>query len=273
MTDGPMTTELARSRNEGDRAGISAQLLEPYSRQLLNDAGLKPGMRVLDVLSGAGEFALLAREFVGDDGHVTGFDTSVQAVAYANDRSLFRNARNMDFVEADIDDLRFGRDFDAIIGRAVLGYRRDPVSDVKSLVRYLRPGGLMIFQDFDHSAGRTIPRAPLVEEVRGWFLSAFDQAGVDVEMGAKLHSMFETAGLPPPRMRLDGLIGGASSAVPMLLVNVIRMLLPQLEALEIASAEEVSIDTLEERIRLELMATGSIMQGSLFIGAWTRIPV
>ena len=272
MTNGPLTMEIARSRNEVDRPAISAQLLEPFSRQLLHDAGLKPGMRVLDVLSGGGEFALLARELVGDDGHVTGFDTSAQLVAYANDRSLFRNAHNIEFVEAQIEHLPFGRDFDAIIGRAVLGYRPDAVSDLKSLVRCLRPGGLMIFQDFDHTVGRTIPPAPLVEELRAWFLSAFEQAGVDVETGAKLHSMFEAAGLPPPRMRLDGLIGGASSSAPMLIVNVIRMLLPQLEALRIATAEEVHIDTLEERIRLELATTGSIMQGSLLIGAWSRIP-
>ena len=77
--------------------------------------------------------------------------------------------------------------------------------------------------------------------------------------------------LAPPLMRLDGLIGGASSLAPMLIVNVIRMLLPQLEALGIATAEEVSIDTLEERVRLELATTGSIMQGSLFIGAWSRL--
>ena len=272
MTNGPLTMEVTRSRNAADRPSISAQLLEPFSRQLLHDAGLKPGMRVLDVLSGAGEFALLARELVGDDGHVTGFDTSAQSVAYANDRSLFRDAHNMEFLEAQIEHLPFGRDFDAIVGRAVLGYRPDPVSDLKSLARCLRPGGLMIFQDFDHTVGRTIPPAPLVEELRAWFLSAFEQAGVDVETGVKLHSMFEAAGLPPPRMRLDGLIGGASSTAPMLIVNVIRMLLPQLEALRIVTAEEVQIDTLEERIRLELATRGSIMQGSLLIGAWSRIP-
>jgi hypothetical protein len=103
-------------------------------------------------------------------------------------------------------------------------------------------------------------------------MSAFERAGIDVKMGVNLHAIFERAGLPPPRMRLDGLIGGAESIAPMLMTNVVRVLLTQLETMHIASPEDVQIDTLEERIRLALARTGSIMQSPLLIGAWTRLP-
>jgi ubiquinone/menaquinone biosynthesis C-methylase UbiE len=272
MTNDVLTAQMPRPRDDLDRPGLSAQLLEPFSRHLFHDAGLKPGMRVLDVLSGAGDLALLAGEIVGREGRVTGFDTSAQSVAYANDRASFRGAANVEFVEARIEDLPFGPEFDAVIGRAVLAYRRDPVSDLKSLARCLRPDGLLIFQEFDHLVGRTYPLTPLIEELREWLVSAFEQAGIELEMGAKLHSTFETAGLPPPRMRLDGLIGGAGSPAPLLMVSVIRMLLPELEALRIAGPDEVEVETLEERMRLALSATGSIMQTSLLIGAWSRLP-
>jgi ubiquinone/menaquinone biosynthesis C-methylase UbiE len=272
MANGSLTAEIARSRAEVDQPGISARLLEPFSRQLFVEAGLKRGMRVLDVLSGAGDLALLAREIVGDEGHVTGFDTSAQSVAYANDRASFRGASNVEFVEARIEDLSFARNFDAVVGRVVLAYRPDPVSDLKSLARCVRPGGLLIFQEFDHFTGRTYPLTPLVEELREWLVSAFERSGIELEMGGKLYSTFDAAGLPPPRMRLDGLIGGAASQAPLLMVNVIRMLLPQLEALRIATPDEVQIDTLEDRIRGELERTGAVMQGSLLMGAWSRLP-
>jgi ubiquinone/menaquinone biosynthesis C-methylase UbiE len=272
MANGTLTGEIARSRDELDQPSTSARMLEPFTRQFLLEAGLHPGMRVLDVCSGAGDVALLVREIVGPEGHVIGFDQSSQAVAYAADRASFRGLGNVEFVEAKTESLPFGADFDAIVGRIVLAYRQDPVSDLKALARCARPGGVIAFQEFDHLSGRTVPPAPVVEQVRQWLIGAFDRAGIELEMGTKLYATFEAAGLQPPRMRLDGLIGGADSIAPMLMATVVRMLMPQLEALGVATAQDIQVDTLEERMRLDLMKTGGVMQSSLLIGAWSRLP-
>lgn len=263
---------IARSRDELDRPGVLTQLLEPFTRQLFIEAGISPGMRVLDVCSGAGDVAFLVREIVGPGGHVVGFDTSPNAVSYANDRAAFRDFRNVKFVQADLEDLPFGADFDAVVGRKVLAYRRDPVRDLRALTRCMKPGGLLVFQEFDHSSGRTIPSAPAVEEARKWFLEAFERAGIDSQMGLKLHAIFQDAGLEPPRMRLDGLIGGAESVAAMMMPGLVHTLLPALEELEVATEEEVQVDALEDRIRMDLMRTGGILQTSLLIGAWARLP-
>ena len=271
MTNGSVTNEIASSRDELDQPSLSARAFEPFTRQLFVESGLKPGMRVLDVFSGAGDVALLAREFVGQDGLVTGFDQSSGPVAYANERAAFRGLKNVDFLEGQIDDLPFGADFDAIVGRVVLAYRRDPVRDLRALARCLRPGGLLVFQEIDHLAARTIPPAAVVDQVREWIIEAFERVGIELQMGSKLYPTFSEAGLQPPRMRLDGFIGGAESMAPMFLTNVVRMLLPQLETLGVATAEDVQIDTLEERLRLDLASIGGVMQSPLLIGAWTRM--
>ena len=229
-------------------------------------------MNVLDAFSGAGDVAFLAREIVGPDGHVTGFDQSSATVAYANERAAFRGFGNVKFVEADVENLPFGREFDAVIGRVVLMYRHDPVTDLRSLVRCLRPEGLAVFQEFDQLGGKTIPPAPVVDEVREWLLSAFRKAGIELEMGPRLYSAFKDAGLNAPQMRVDGFIGGAESVSPTLIANVVRTLLPQLEALGIASAAEVQIDTLESRMRADLERTGGVLMTPLLIGAWAHLP-
>ena len=272
MTNGSATGEITQSRDELDRPSMSAQALKPFTRQLFAEAGLKPGMRVLDVLSGAGDVALLARELVGPDGLVIGFDPSVESVAYARERAAARGLGKIDFLEAQMEDLPFGADFDAIVGRVVLAYRRDPVRDLRALARCLRPGGLLVFQEIDHLTARTIPPAALIDQVREWLIDAFERAGIELQMGPKLHAAFKEAGFPPPSMRIDGFIGGAESIAPMFLTNVVRMLLPQLEALDVATAEVVKIETLEERMRLDLARTGGVMQSPLLIGAWTRLP-
>jgi SAM-dependent methyltransferase len=239
---------------------------------LFAEAGLQSGMRVLDVYSSIGDVAFLAREIVGPDGHVTGFDSSAATIAYANERASSRGSGNVNFVEASPEELPFGQDFDAIVGRLVLMYRRDPVADLRSLVRCLRPGGLAVFQELDMLPGKTVPPAPVVDDVRAWLLDTFARAGLELEMGPKLFATFEAAGLLPPEMRVDGFIGGAGSVAPALVAEVGRMLMPQAEALGALIAGQVQIDTLEERMRADLARTGGVMSTPLVIGAWSTLP-
>ena len=272
MTNGSVTIEIGPSGDELFQPSKSARLLEPFTRQLLLEAGLKPGMRVLDVCSGAGDVALLTRNLVGREGSVVGFDSSGEAVAYANARARTEGSNNLEFIQADIQDLPFDAEFDAIVGRIVLAYRDQPVRDLRALLHCLKPGGVVVFQELDHLAARTIPPVPLIEQVREWFLEAFKRAGSELQMGPKLYAAFRAAGLRPPQMRVDALIGGSESAAPTMIANVVRKLLPQMEALGVATAEDVQIDTLEERMRIDLERAGAILQSALLMGAWTRLP-
>jgi hypothetical protein len=103
-------------------------------------------------------------------------------------------------------------------------------------------------------------------------LDAFAQAGIEMEMGHKLYQTFKAAGLPAPQMEIDGFIGGVEDISPALFANVVRMLVPHLEALGVATAEEIEVDTLEQRMRAELARTGGVMSTPLLIGAWARLP-
>ena len=200
------------------------------------------------------------------------FEPSASTVACANERASFRGVGNVDFVEAGFERLPFGQEFDAIVGRMVLMYSRDPAADLRSLIRCLRPGGLVVFQELDMLPGKTVPPALVVDGVRAWLLDTFARAGLELEMGPKLYATFEQAGLNPPEMRVDGFIGGTASVAPALVANVARMLLPQAEALGAISAGEVQIDTLEERMRVDLASTRGVMSTPLVIGAWATLP-
>lgn len=76
------------SARELHRLTRQAALLDPLTRPFLRDAGLSPGMRVLDVGSGAGDVTLLAAHLVGPTGHAVGADRSAAAVALARARVL-----------------------------------------------------------------------------------------------------------------------------------------------------------------------------------------
>ncbi len=73
---------LGHSDHELNRLRAQARFLEPVTRQFLREAGVRQGMRVLDVGSGAGEVAFLAAELVDEAGSVVGAD-KVAAAAEA----------------------------------------------------------------------------------------------------------------------------------------------------------------------------------------------
>ena len=56
---------MGRSEAETRRLMAQHRLYGPFTRRLLEDAGIEEGMKVLDVGSGAGDVALLAAELVG----------------------------------------------------------------------------------------------------------------------------------------------------------------------------------------------------------------
>ena len=62
------------SSDEYARLTRQAALIAPMTERLLRDAGITPGMRVLDVGSGVGDVALLVARLVGPHGSVVGVD-------------------------------------------------------------------------------------------------------------------------------------------------------------------------------------------------------
>jgi hypothetical protein len=94
-----------------------------------------------------------------------------------------------------------------------------------------------------------------------------------MRFGPKLYPAFIAAGLPAPVMRLQAFVGGGPAASDWLhiVVELIAVLLPEIERLGLASAEEVGIDTLFDRLRQEVDNNNSVIVGRSEIGVWARI--
>jgi ubiquinone/menaquinone biosynthesis C-methylase UbiE len=154
------TYALGHSEQELERLSRQAQVFEPFTRQLLQQAGINAGMRILDVGCGSGDVAFLAADLVGATGEVVGTDRAAAAVQRATARAQARDLRNVSFLEVDPAEMQFDRPLDAVIGRLVLMYYPDPVGTVRRLAGHVREGGLIIFQEFDIANCRSLPLAP-----------------------------------------------------------------------------------------------------------------
>ena len=264
---------LGHSSRELDRLSFQAGVFERHTRQLLIDAGLTAGMRVLDVGSGSGDVSFLAADLVGSRGHVLGVDRSPAAVERARTRAIRRNIGNVRFELGDPAAMHFDRPFDAIIGRFVLMYQDNPAASLRNMMRYLREGGLVAFQEVDSTVCRSWPASPVFDGAARWLAEALRSSGARPELGLEMHSLFLDCGLPSPKMRMDTLVSGEEdSPVFTLLAEALRSLAPTLEKVNIASAAQVNIDSLADRMREEVVAKRGVAMSYGLVGAWAKKP-
>lgn len=259
---------------EVERLLLQGRLYAGHTEQALRLAGLEPGMRVLDVGCGPGDVALAAADLVGPTGSVTAVDAEPGILELAAARAAERGVSTISFQQADIAELTAPEPFDAVIGRLILMHVPDPVGTLRVLVRLVRPGGVVTFQDFAVSAARSEPELPLFTRVRDLVVASFRAAGAKTEMGTSLHRVFEEAGLPAPRMTMGGCLGRMSEPdVLAFVMGVWTALSPVAERLGLDLGDGLAdLESLPERFRAEAEAADAVVILPPLISAWTRRP-
>jgi len=268
----PRSYALGHSSQELDRLSRQAEAFGPFTRALFEQAGIVSGMRILDVGSGSGDVAFLAAEMAGPAGEVIGTDLAPAAVEHANARAQSRGAANVRFLEGNPAEMAFPQPFDAVVGRLVLMYCPDPVSMLRKLARHLRPGGLIVFQDFDLANARSLPPAPTFDRALDWIKRTLAATGARLQLGLELYPLYVAAGLPAPSMRMDAMVGGGPDfGLHEIVTDVVRSLLPAMEKLGIVTAAEADVPTLAARIRDDVVAGKGVALSPALIGAWSRV--
>jgi SAM-dependent methyltransferase len=263
---------LGSGAQERERLASQGDVLRSCTEHFLHEAGIRPGMRVLDVGCGLADASILLARAVAPHGSVVAIDRDPAMIEAARARVAALGGGGIRFLQGDFRRLLGpGECFDAAFGRLVLIYQSDPADAVSAVAEHVAPGGVIAFQEYDS----TIPAAslgplPLHVQVRYWIWEAMRRSGVDVHIGMRLYSVFLEAGLPPPEIRVAGLAITPSMETPS--VQTLRSLLPKLIEYGIASEEQVGIDTLEARLREERRKRNEIYIGQYLFGAYTRRP-
>ena len=267
------TYVLGNHPEELVRLDRQAASIDRPTRLLLQAANLTPGARVLDLGTGLGHVAQIAGELVGPTGSVLGIDRSADVIAVARERASKAGARNLTYEEGDACVWRASEPFDAIVGRLLLFHVPDPAAVVSHHLRNLRPGGEFVAIDFDIGASRAEPSVPIVDDALRWVLQAFRAAGAWPRIGARLGTILERGGLS--RVSTFGIQPYVASHDPTgaaLLAGVVRSLAAAIVGHGIATAEQVDVATLEQRIAEAVRQSDAVIVLPTVVGAWGYSP-
>lgn len=269
------TYTLGRTSHETTRLIEQSRIYGPSTERFCKRAGISEGMRVLEIGSGAGDVALMLAKRIGPTGQVVGVDVNADILDTARQRAADTGLQNTEFIAGDARNLDFSDKFDAVVGRFVLMYMANPPEAFANLMTHLKPGGIAAFQEPEYTLYPAVqhPDTPLMNQLIGWILDVFAHSGAHLNMGIGLYRAFVEAGLPPPTMHLESPIGAAKTWVGYrYMATIFESLLPLLEKYDLATAEEVGVDTLATRIRREVNTSKRPFFLPLHVTAYSTLP-
>lgn len=111
-------------------------------------AEISEGDTVIDLGSGAGNDAFVARAIVGEKGTVLGLDFAGAMLTKAKNNATKLGFENVNFVKGDIEEMPFENDLaDVIVSNCVLNLVPDKQKAFSEMYRVIKPGGHFCVSD------------------------------------------------------------------------------------------------------------------------------
>jgi SAM-dependent methyltransferase len=267
---------LSQQQSEYERLARQAAAVDPFTERLFRAAGIGPGMRVLDIGSGAGHVAYLAQRLVGPSGEVVGIDREAEVLAVARAHGEAAGIGNVTFRHTELRDLTLpDGSFDAVVGRYVLMYQADPTALLTRLAPCLRDGGVMAFHEVDiptedRPLAGAWPPSDLERRLGNLVLAVWRATGTQLRMGPRLPAAFATAGLEPSPDLHTAAICGVGRPWAESFVGMLRSMLPAIVEHGLADPDELDLDTAVDRLLRGVPEPGPVGMGPVMVGAWAR---
>jgi predicted O-methyltransferase YrrM len=208
----PMTTDTYSSNSSASKEYVLAtgpkavhrlhlldRIFGPESRRLLTNVGLSSARRVAEIGCGTGLMTMWIAELVGIEGSVSAVDNNEHQIAVASENARAAGLQNVFFHKAPADDTRLPHgSFDLVYSRFLMCHLTDPLAALKEMWSLLKPGGILVCEDFEMSAVGTCPPTEAYQRLIEISRAVDRQRGVDSDIGAKLHTLLIGAGCKQP---------------------------------------------------------------------------
>ena len=274
--DGPVlaeTTGYVLGTNPAEQRRLQQQSLDfaEQSAWLLDQAGIQPGWRVIDIGCGPRGVLELMAARVGPSGRVVGLEQNAEHAALAEAFARAKGLETVTIMQGDV----LGNDlpkssFALAHERTVLVNVPDPEAALRAMVELVRPGGVVVCQDPDQSARVCDPPHPAWDRLTELLFKAWRRHGADPCLGRRLPGMVRRAGLESVGVNLYAVETGIDHPRRFTFLTFIDNLREAIVVGGLCRAEELDQDVRALRAHLEDPETTVV--SSLFYQVWGRKP-
>ncbi len=189
---------LATGADEVKRLQVLNQLYGPGTERLLWQAGLKPGMRVVDIGCGSGNIACWLARQVGAGGSVVGIDVSPAQIEQAQLQAQTAGLNNITFAVGNACNPGWaGNSFDLVYSRLVLMHLTNPLDALQQMQALLKPGGRLVCEEMDLTQWLHCPKSEGLIRMNQLNLALGDRRGQHFRLGSSLYQLFLQLGTEP----------------------------------------------------------------------------
>ncbi|MEO1555586.1 MAG: class I SAM-dependent methyltransferase [Pseudomonadota bacterium] len=241
-----------------------------FTDRLFAQAAIAPGAHALDIGCGPGDVTFRLSRAVGPQGRVIGLDLNAAALERARSRAVDSSFTNTAFVEQDLFD--FAKDcpkFDVVTCRRVLMYLPDQAKAAETFFNLLKPSGILIVQEHDTTMRHPAGDRPLADQAQRWIWDTVRSEGANLGTGFDLHSLLAKTGFSNIRVIAEAVVETPDQAAET--VEIVRVMLPRIEAAGIATANEIDIETLGDRMLSERSKSETTSITEMVFGAIARV--
>jgi SAM-dependent methyltransferase len=176
------------------RLHVLHDIYAPAGRRVLNEAGVRKGMKAVDFGCGVGVVTRMLAEMVGPGGSVTGVDVNGEQLSEAAAWCESHGLRNTSFVKADACQTGLPRgSYDLVYCRFLLLHLQDPMGCLREMREVLRPGGIIVVEDGDLASATSVPPSS-TDAFADLFCRFGPTRGLDYSLAKDLYHMVIRAG-------------------------------------------------------------------------------
>ncbi len=199
---------------ELQRLKFQHEVWRPMTDSFIKRIGVQPGWKCLDAGAGPGFVSMDFRNIVGDSGEVTLLEPSD---FYTNSFRKYADKKNWDnikYIQGLVEEVTLPENYyDLIFSRWVISFVPDPEKFVSTLVKSLKPGGILAIEDYNYDGLGLFPKGGAWDRIPEIMKGYYKYGGGDPYVASKLPAIYRKCGLEVTDFKPTIMAGGPDSDI------------------------------------------------------------
>ena len=260
------THYVIRGGLEGrNRLRVLSRVMWPSTLNLLQRAGIRGGMRCLDIGCGGGDVSRELAKLVGPGGSVVGMDIDEVKIGIAREETAALGIANLEFRACNLCETEPQPEFDFVYARFLLTHLTDPDAMLAKIRSALLPGGALVVADIDFRGYFSYPESPALARYVALYTEAVKRRGGDANIGPRLPGMLAASGFENIQMSLAqpaGLDGEVKLITPLTMENIADAVIAE------GLASRVEIDQIVDELYTYARTPGTVGCAPRIVEVW-----